>query len=391
MQSNPIYATTAARLAACFVDVLIMLPVGLILFEMVLSFVVSGGAATDDRLSQVQALLEHAQAKNITILLMAAVSAFYHAVLESGPRQASIGKLALGLHVVDLSGSRISFGRAFVRAFFRLFPPFAFFQPFSQKRQAAHDMIAGCLVVQASVSPQSNDSFPVESRGDNSRKRFLILPAILPIVLLILALGIYGILHKTARYRTLCFGKETPFGITFNASNGQFWYGGLYKIQYNDTELRIYHSIQSRSPDTIFQGMQAVQIYKDCGAFADLPQRQATHIEEYRKARAAEVAERRRRAAAISYEEGQFNSAPGQTGTVAFRGEFRSVPQVQIRDWSSSLSAASDVTAVLSVTVSNFTWKNTALVGTSQETSGVYGTVRRSYGGLMLYRASCGL
>lgn len=75
----------------------------------------------------------------------------YFAVLESSPWRATLGKKALGLSVVDLSGNRISFARASGRFFAKILSSMTFLigfvmAGFTAKKQALHDILAGCLV-----------------------------------------------------------------------------------------------------------------------------------------------------------------------------------------------------------------------------------------------------
>jgi uncharacterized RDD family membrane protein YckC len=76
----------------------------------------------------------------------------YYAVMESSKRQATFGKMALGLRVVDLNGDRISFGRASGRHFGKILSLITFFighfmAGWTRKKQALHDKMSGCLVV----------------------------------------------------------------------------------------------------------------------------------------------------------------------------------------------------------------------------------------------------
>ncbi len=77
----------------------------------------------------------------------------YHALLESSEWQATPGKKVLGLEVTDLGGARISFARASGRHFGKIITgliPFGvgyILAGVTEKKQALHDMIAGCLVV----------------------------------------------------------------------------------------------------------------------------------------------------------------------------------------------------------------------------------------------------
>ena len=76
----------------------------------------------------------------------------YEATMESSSRQATLGKMALGLKVTDEAGNRISFARASARFFSKLISRAIFcvgylMAGFTARKQALHDMIAGTLVV----------------------------------------------------------------------------------------------------------------------------------------------------------------------------------------------------------------------------------------------------
>ena len=82
----------------------------------------------------------------------ALVKWIYEALMESSSRQATVGKIALGLKVTDLEGKRISFSRASGRVFGKYISAMIFFigyimAGFTERKQALHDMIAGTLVV----------------------------------------------------------------------------------------------------------------------------------------------------------------------------------------------------------------------------------------------------
>jgi uncharacterized RDD family membrane protein YckC len=79
----------------------------------------------------------------------------YEAVMLSSERQATIGKIALGIIVTDLSGGRLSFGRATGRHFAKWISALILgigfiIAAFTEKKQALHDMIAETLVVDSS-------------------------------------------------------------------------------------------------------------------------------------------------------------------------------------------------------------------------------------------------
>jgi uncharacterized RDD family membrane protein YckC len=77
----------------------------------------------------------------------------YFAYLESGEKQATWGKQALGLYVTDGAAERISFGRASGRFFAKIISGLIplgigyIMAGFTEKKQALHDMIVGCLVL----------------------------------------------------------------------------------------------------------------------------------------------------------------------------------------------------------------------------------------------------
>lgn len=82
-----------------------------------------------------------------------AVTWLYHALMESSEWQATIGKKALGLVVTDAAGQRVSFGRATGRHFAKIVTNMVpaligyIMAGFTEKKQALHDMIAGCLIL----------------------------------------------------------------------------------------------------------------------------------------------------------------------------------------------------------------------------------------------------
>ncbi len=85
-------------------------------------------------------------------LLYTTILWLYFAMLESSKFQATFGKMALGIKVTDMSGARISFGRATIRFLSRYISVAVFFigfimAGFTKNKQALHDIIAGTLVV----------------------------------------------------------------------------------------------------------------------------------------------------------------------------------------------------------------------------------------------------
>ena len=76
----------------------------------------------------------------------------YFSLMESSSQQGTLGKMALSIKVTDMNGSRISFGRASGRYFGKFISNLTLgigyiMAGFTQQKQALHDIIAGCLVV----------------------------------------------------------------------------------------------------------------------------------------------------------------------------------------------------------------------------------------------------
>lgn len=76
----------------------------------------------------------------------------YEAVMLSSEKQATLGKMVLGIVVTDIQGKRLSFGRATGRHFAKYISALLLFigfiiAAFTEKKQALHDMMAETLVV----------------------------------------------------------------------------------------------------------------------------------------------------------------------------------------------------------------------------------------------------
>jgi uncharacterized RDD family membrane protein YckC len=80
----------------------------------------------------------------------------YEAIMLSSEKQATVGKMVLGLVVTDLNGGRISFGRATGRHFAKWLSALTLgigflMVAFTERKQALHDMIADTLVMDRSL------------------------------------------------------------------------------------------------------------------------------------------------------------------------------------------------------------------------------------------------
>jgi uncharacterized RDD family membrane protein YckC len=88
----------------------------------------------------------------LTYFSLIIVSWLYYILLESGPRQSTFGKRAMGIKVTDLNGNRISIGQATGRYFGKILSALIlyvgfFMAGFTEKKQSLHDIMASCLVV----------------------------------------------------------------------------------------------------------------------------------------------------------------------------------------------------------------------------------------------------
>jgi len=88
----------------------------------------------------------------IVFLIIIAIYLFYFAGMESSKYQGTVGKMVMGIKVTDLSGNKVSFGKALVRYIGRYLSGMFFcigyiIAAFTDKKQALHDMIAGTLVL----------------------------------------------------------------------------------------------------------------------------------------------------------------------------------------------------------------------------------------------------
>ena len=76
----------------------------------------------------------------------------YFAIMESSSRQATLGKMVLGIVVTDTDGKPVSFGRALGRNLGKIISSIILLIgfimiAFTQKKQGLHDIMADCLVV----------------------------------------------------------------------------------------------------------------------------------------------------------------------------------------------------------------------------------------------------
>jgi uncharacterized RDD family membrane protein YckC len=151
------YAGFWLRVVATLIDSVIMsIALGVLLVPL---FLLTGMEAHIDGMVQHRGQPDPALIVGLIamILVFAAVSVLiqwlYHAYLESGEKQGTWGKQALGLYVTDLVGNPVTFGRASGRFFAKIITGMIplgigyIMAGFTERKQALHDMIASCLVL----------------------------------------------------------------------------------------------------------------------------------------------------------------------------------------------------------------------------------------------------
>ena len=148
------YAGFWKRFAAYLIDSIILSVAGFLAILPILGLIGLGvgSAMSGDSESMVGFIMAAVGAYLIAILALMVASWLYYALMETSVNQGTLGKMALGIKVTDLNGNRISFGKATGRYFGKILSSMIFMvgyimAGFTEKKQALHDMMAGCLVV----------------------------------------------------------------------------------------------------------------------------------------------------------------------------------------------------------------------------------------------------
>ncbi len=108
----------------------------------------------------------------------------YYALLESSPMQASLGKIIMGLKVVDRRGRRLSFWQATERILSKLVTNITFYfgffvAAFDRKKQTLHDRISHSTVILKNTEFDPDDFVEAE---DNSLTLVTIVSILLALV-----------------------------------------------------------------------------------------------------------------------------------------------------------------------------------------------------------------
>jgi uncharacterized RDD family membrane protein YckC len=140
------YAGFWIRFAAAVIDSLVIFTVSMFLV-IPLALTLGVGAALSGSINE-QATQALGALMGYSIGL--SLGWLYEALMLSSRRQATLGKMAVGLIVTDLAGNRLSFPRATGRHLGKYLSSILLLgyliQPFTEQRQALHDLLAGTLV-----------------------------------------------------------------------------------------------------------------------------------------------------------------------------------------------------------------------------------------------------
>lgn len=152
------YAGFWMRFAAAFIDWAILSVLGLFFIPLLYLLGIIGalfGAGFGALVGGSEGAAVSAIGAGFFIILLVGLLAnwLYYALMERSKLQGTLGKMALGIIVVDENGQRITFDRATRRYFAKYLSAIIIFigfimAAFSDRKQALHDIIAGCLVVE---------------------------------------------------------------------------------------------------------------------------------------------------------------------------------------------------------------------------------------------------
>jgi uncharacterized RDD family membrane protein YckC len=140
------YAGFWRRLAAALIDGLLSFAVYLAI-AFVMGFIYAAITGNDEMSDDTANVIAY-----VAWIIAFLLGWLYWALMESSSKQATLGKMALGIVVTDGQSRRISFGRATGRYFGRILSALILYIgfiiiAFTEKKQGLHDIMADCLVV----------------------------------------------------------------------------------------------------------------------------------------------------------------------------------------------------------------------------------------------------
>lgn len=149
--TNLNYAGLLRRFGAAVIDCILLYSAVMLLY--LLLVIIAGTINADLSLSIQWTIVVYG------LMLIFILALAYFAIMESSSKQATLGKMALGITVTDHTGNRVSFLRAALRVIIKVISgaPYGilllvscFTIVFTRENKALHDMIAGTRVVMKS-------------------------------------------------------------------------------------------------------------------------------------------------------------------------------------------------------------------------------------------------
>jgi uncharacterized RDD family membrane protein YckC len=155
---NTNYAGFWLRFVAVLIDGLL---IGVVQFVAIMPLLAIFGIGVASNIENMESM-DEAQAVSMVGSMMAmglavqvvfvVIQTLYFSLMESSGKQATIGKMVLGLKVTDINGEKLDFAKALVRNLGKIVSTFIMFigyimAGFTEKKQALHDMMASTLVV----------------------------------------------------------------------------------------------------------------------------------------------------------------------------------------------------------------------------------------------------
>jgi uncharacterized RDD family membrane protein YckC len=161
IKSNNYYAGFWLRFAAFLVDRAILSVVTTFMVIPSVIIIISISASLSD-IQQVKDLFIEGNLMKVSMIIgiIILLSIFnlilgwlYFSLMESSKYCGTLGKIAVGIKVTDLNGDKLTFGRATGRYFAKIITNLTFLIGYilagiTERKQALHDLISNCLVVQ---------------------------------------------------------------------------------------------------------------------------------------------------------------------------------------------------------------------------------------------------
>ncbi|MPW35304.1 RDD family protein [Vibrio sp. B1Z05] len=157
LNHNIEYAGAFKRVLAWIIDsIILVIPIFIFVYFLELNVyqnttsidsMVAGGMSS----FEIQARLD-ATVDALSNLVGFLISLLYFSFMDSSKKQATFGKLIMGIKIITKTGGKLSFFRAMWRFISKIFSSLILFIglimiPFTKKKQGLHDFMAGSLVV----------------------------------------------------------------------------------------------------------------------------------------------------------------------------------------------------------------------------------------------------